>query len=63
MNEDITDRARSDRLRVIRDELLRRIRPACGNMPQDMFLELIESMAALQLKYELRDGVRTMQSS
>jgi hypothetical protein len=23
-------------------------------MPQDLFLELVESMAAIQLKYELR---------
>jgi hypothetical protein len=24
-------------------------------MPQDLFLEMVESMAALQLKYELRN--------
>jgi hypothetical protein len=25
-------------------------------MPQDLFLEMVESMAAIQLKYELRTG-------
>jgi hypothetical protein len=50
----ITDRARADRLSIIRGELLERIRPVCSRMPQDLFLELVESMAALQLKYELR---------
>jgi len=55
VNEEITDRARSDRLRLIRDELLRRIRPVCAEMPQDLFLELVDAMAAVQLKYELRE--------
>jgi hypothetical protein len=50
----ITERARSERLGVIRGDLLRRIRPVCSRMPQDLFLELVESMAAIQLKYELR---------
>jgi hypothetical protein len=54
MPYNITDRARAERLGTIRDELLERIRPVCSRMPQDLFLELVESMAAIQLKYELR---------
>jgi hypothetical protein len=54
---EIGDRARTERLGVIRDELLRRIRPMCGAMPEDLFLEMVESMAALQLKYELRGAM------
>jgi len=50
----IADRARADRLGVIRGELLRRIRPICSRMPQDLFIEMVESMAAIQLKYELK---------
>jgi hypothetical protein len=52
---DISDRARSERLGAIRAELLVRIRVVCRDMPQDLFLEMVESMAALQLKYELRN--------
>jgi hypothetical protein len=52
----VTERACSERLGIIRRDLLRRIRPVCSRMPQDLFLELIESMAAIQLKYELRTG-------
>lgn len=54
MPYNITDRARAERLSTIRDELLERIRPVCARMPNDLFLELVESMAAIQLKYELR---------
>jgi hypothetical protein len=54
MAYNITDRARTERLSIIRGELLERIRPVCGRMPQDLFLEMVESMAAIQLKYELR---------
>jgi hypothetical protein len=50
----ITDRARTERLGAIRAELLERIRSVCRDMPQDLFLEMVESMAAIQLKYELR---------
>ena len=53
-NNPITERARSQRLVTIRSELLSRIRPICSRMPQDLFLEMVESMAAIQLKYELR---------
>lgn len=55
-NRTVTERACSERLTIIRSELLRRIRPVCTRMPQDLFLELVESMAAIQLKYELRTG-------
>jgi hypothetical protein len=55
-NTTITERARSERLGAIRGELLQRIRPICSRMPQDLFLEMVESMAAIQLKYELRTG-------
>lgn len=54
MPYNITDRARAERLGVIREELVLRIRPLCTRMPHDLFLELVESMAAIQLKYELR---------
>ena len=50
----ITDRARTERLGVIRAELLQRIRPMCSEMPHDQFLEMVENMAAIQLKYEMR---------
>jgi hypothetical protein len=56
VHTDITDRARTDRLGAIRAELLVRIRPVCREMPQETFLELVESMAAIQLKYELRSA-------
>jgi hypothetical protein len=56
-HKEIGDRARAERLGVIRDELLPRIRPLCGTMPDELFLEMVESMAALQLKYELRDAM------
>jgi hypothetical protein len=45
-----------ERLGSIRSELMRRIRPVCREMPQDLFLELVESMAGIQLKYELRNA-------
>jgi hypothetical protein len=50
----ISDRARSERLGAIRAELLSRLRPVCTAMPHDLFLEMVESMASIQLKYELR---------
>jgi hypothetical protein len=52
---EITDRARSERLGAIRAELLPRLRPICSEMSQELFLEMVESMAAIQLKYELRN--------
>ena len=52
---DISDRARTERLGHIRAELLVRIRPVCRDMAHDLFLEMVESMAAIQLKYELRN--------
>ncbi len=52
----VTDRARTERLGSIRADLMRRIRPVCREMPQDLFLELVETMAGIQLKYELRNA-------
>jgi hypothetical protein len=52
----LLDRARTERLGYIRADLMRRIRPACREMPQDLFLELVETMARIQLKYELRNA-------
>ena len=52
----VSDRARTDRLGAIRAELLERIRPVCTHMPQDVFLDMVETMAAIQLKYELRSA-------
>ena len=56
VDKGITDRARAERLAVIRMELLRRIRPVSGDMPDELFLEMVDSMAAVQLKYELNDS-------
>ena len=47
------DRARAERLAVIRTELVIRVRPFCTAMPDELFLEMIETMAEIQLKYEL----------
>lgn len=54
-HRDISERARADRLDVIRTELIERIRPICSGMPQELFLEMIDGMASIQLKYELRN--------
>lgn len=59
VNRDITDRARADRLGLIRAELVPRIRPLCQAMPDDLFLELIDAMAEIQLKYEMRESDRS----
>jgi predicted protein tyrosine phosphatase len=53
----ITERARTERLSQIQGELLRRIRPVCLDMPDDLFMELVDAMAAVQLKYEMHEGV------
>ena len=58
VHSDITDRARLERLDFIRADLLERIRPVCREMPHDLFLEMVESMAAIQLKYEMRTTPR-----
>ena len=55
-HSDITDRARGERLGAIRAELLQRIRPICHAMPAELFVEMVESMAEIQLKYELRSA-------
>ena len=56
----ITERARSERHARIREDLLQRMRPVCLDMPEDLFLELIETMAALQLRYEMHEGSATI---
>jgi hypothetical protein len=52
---DVGQRARDERLDIINAELRRRIRPVCPNMPEELFFEMIDRMAAIQLKYELRE--------
>lgn len=48
-------RARDERLELIGADLRRRIHPVCSDMPEILFFELIDRMAAIQLKYELRE--------
>jgi hypothetical protein len=52
-SHDMGQRARDERLGVITAELRRRIRPVCPHMPEELFFEMIERMANIQLKYEL----------
>lgn len=48
-------RTRTQRLDRIIAELIRRIRPVCATMQEELFLEMVERMALIQLKYELLD--------
>ncbi len=50
---DVEKRVRTERLESITSELQRKLRPMCGSMDDDIFREMIEQMAELQLKYEL----------
>lgn len=50
----MTLHARAERLEHIEAELRRRLRSSCAELPADQFQELVERMASLQLKYELR---------
>jgi hypothetical protein len=52
-DNEMGQRARDERLEVIRDELRGRIRTVCRDMPEELFFEMIDRMAAIQLKYEL----------
>jgi hypothetical protein len=52
----ISDRARLERLAAIRTELLPRIKPLCASMPDELFLELVDGMAEVQLRYELHEN-------
>jgi hypothetical protein len=52
-DQEMGQRARDERLQDISVELRRRIRPVCPNMPEDLFHEMVDRMAAIQLKYEL----------
>jgi hypothetical protein len=56
--QDPGQRARDERLEAIATELRRRIRPVCPTMPEELFFEMIERMATIQLKYELLEGPR-----
>jgi hypothetical protein len=53
MDSERSDRARNERLGNIKEELRTRLRPLCLTMPNEMFYEMIDSMASIQLKYEL----------
>ena len=50
---ELEENARRLRREVITAELRDRIRPVCESIPEDLFLELIDRMAEIQLKYEL----------
>jgi hypothetical protein len=52
-DHEMGQRARDERLEVIRGELRARIRTVCRDMPEELFFEMIDRMAAIQLKYEL----------
>jgi hypothetical protein len=52
-DQEMGQRAREERLEDIRTELRRRIRSVCRDMPEELFFEMIDRMAAIQLKYEL----------
>ena len=57
-DQEMGQRARDERLEVISTELRQRIRPVCADMPEELFFEMIERMAAIQLKYELLEDPR-----
>jgi hypothetical protein len=52
--KDTAARTQDQRFDLIRKELMRRMRPVCQNMPDALFLDLIERMATVQIKYELK---------
>jgi hypothetical protein len=52
-DQEMGQRARNERLEVIRAELRGRIRPVCRDMPEELFDDMVDRMAAIQLKYEL----------
>ena len=58
-DQEMGQRARDERLEVISSELRRRIRPVCPDMPEELFFDMIERMAAIQLKYELLEDPST----
>lgn len=55
VDNDISDRARADRLADIRTGLVRRMRGVCLDTPDELFQELVDRMALVQLKYELHE--------
>jgi hypothetical protein len=52
---DLGKQVRDQRLALITAELRDRIRPVCPEMVDELFFEMIDGMAAVQLKYELLD--------
>ena len=52
---DLESNARQLRREDITAELRQRIRPVCVSIPEELFLELVERMAEVQLKYELKE--------
>ena len=56
-DHEMGQQARDDRLELISGEIRRRIRPVCPGMPEELFFEMIDRMAAIQLKYELLDDL------
>ncbi len=54
-HNEISARAREERYGAIRAEIVARLRPVCSDMPDDVFLEMVENMTAIRLKYELQD--------
>jgi hypothetical protein len=52
-------RARDERLDAISAELRQRIRLVCPDLAEELFFEMIEQMAAIQLKYELLEDPET----
>lgn len=50
---EFTERARAERLEFIRAELVSRLKPVCTAWPDHLFAEMVDTMAAIQLKFEL----------
>jgi hypothetical protein len=51
--DDPAQRAKDERHDLISAELRRRMRSVCPTMPEELFFEMVDRMAAIQLKYEL----------
>lgn len=56
VDHEISERARADRLEHIRTGLMQRMRVVCRDTPDDLFQELVDRMALIQLKYELHEA-------
>ena len=53
VDNEISGRAHAERLAYIRNGLMRRMRGVCLDTPDELFQELVDRMAIIQLKYEL----------